>query len=136
MLWWPIIENLESYLKSLPELAGINIHAGAENPISLYPCIEILWDRENQSISQPRKSKTCIWIDCWVNNSDPDPAVAYRELYSLQSIIYDKLPGWQPVVGNALQKTLIVDYRENVSDGDSKRPVCGARMIVKIEWRK
>lgn len=136
MLWWPVIENLESYLKSQPELAGINIHAGAENPISRYPCVEILWDRENQVSFQPKKGKTCIWIDCWVNNTDADPAAAYKELYGLQSIVYDKLSGWQPTLENALRTTLVINYRSNVSDGDSKRPVCGARMIVKIEWRK
>ncbi len=142
MNWWPITENLRDYLRerSLMEgsgLAGVDIHAGAANPIENYPCLEVLWDEESGGDPHKNtKGKIILWLDGWVENDDPDPGVIYGLLYQLQRGFFDVLGDWPKFLGEKLEMAIKVIVGRTVSDGDTNRPIGGSRTILEIEWRK
>ncbi|HMM22681.1 MAG TPA: hypothetical protein PKA10_18335 [Selenomonadales bacterium] len=135
MIWWPIIENLVVYFRSLPEFAEINVHPGTEDPINYYPCMEVVWDHEsNMNPYKPTKGSLTLWIDEYVvcENSTE----AYKMLYDVQQQSFAALRGWPAYAIDTIGVALNVKVLSVASSDGALRPVTGGRIILEIEWRK
>jgi len=135
MIWWPIIENLVAYIRTLPEFAETNVHAGTQNPVSYYPCIEIVWDNEsNINPYKQSKGSLTLLIDAYV--TDDDPAVAYEKLYDVQQQSFAALRGWSASAADILGIALNAKVIKIASAAGTIKPVTGSRTTLEIEWRK
>lgn len=141
-MWWPIIENLRDYLQACASqegsaLAGVDIHAGAADPITVYPCLEILWDEEGKiDLHRGADGIMTIWIDAWVQNDDDDPSVLYGLLHDIQKGYFGVLDNWTNYLKETLQVAAHVKVSRTVSDGDTNRPIGGSRSILEVDWRR
>lgn len=135
MYWWPIIQSLEGFLKSQPELDEVTIIAGGTDE-HIYPRIEILWDEETEiEPHKQNKGNIALWIDGWVENNK-DESTAYGLLYQVQRGFFDALKRWPAFLVDQIGIAVKLEIERTVSDGGTSRPIAGSRTILKIEWRK
>lgn len=134
MTWWPLANNLVEYLKSLPDFSEDNVHAGIENPVKKYPCVEVLWEGETGiDLHKQSSGNISFWIDEYVKNKES--AEAYAALFFMQKNTLAALRNWPNHVKETLGLALKVTVSDIASDGETLRPVTGSRIILEIEWR-
>lgn len=135
--WYTLIKHLRDYARLQPDLAGIEVRAGAKKPKDPYPCMEILWnDEAGISIYGTHKGELNVWIDLWVMSDDLDPMIAYETLSTLQNKVCQVLVRWSDALVDELGVAVNLTLVKAVSDGDVNRPLANSRMFIKINWRK
>ena len=93
MMWWPLANNLVEYLKSLPDFSEDNVHAGIENPVKKYPCVEVLWEGETGiDLHKQSSGNISFWIDEYVKNKES--VEAYAALFFMQEKTLAALRNW------------------------------------------
>ena len=137
LMWWPLLKHLQAYAKLQPEMVGIDVRVGSKRPKDPHPCVELIWDDENaQNLFRTNKGEFTVWIDCWVKNSDKDPSAGYEDLCAMQEKICEVVVRWTDAVLEEMDTFVNVELNGIVSDGDSNRPLCGSRMVLKINWKR
>jgi hypothetical protein len=135
-MWWIIIENLIEYLKSLPDFANDEVHAGMENPIKIYPCTEVIWDGDlDPELHYQSKGKVELSLDQYVkvqgNSTD-----AYQALFFIHKKTLDALRGFQGYAKDNMNLALKITVGSIVNiTGATSRPATGSTMPIEIEWR-
>jgi hypothetical protein len=137
LIWWTLLKHLRDFAKLQPEMTGIDIRAGAKKPKDPYPCVEFIWDDEDaQNLYRTQKGEFTIWCDCWIRNSDKDPSAGYEELHAMQEKVCEVIVRWTDAVMEEMNMFINLELNGIVSDGESNRPLCGSRMVLKINWKR
>jgi hypothetical protein len=138
LVWWPLLKHLRNYARLQPELTGVDVRAGMkQRPKDPYPCVELVWDAEDaQNLYRTNKGAFTVWVDCWIRNNDKDPSAGYDTLHVLQENISTVIVRWSDAVLEDLNFFVNLELHGIVSDGDNNRPLCGSRMILKMNWRR
>lgn len=135
-MWFPIIVSLKTRLKSVPELADMQIVAGSKPDIEDYPYIEILRDKSDGAMFHAAKQGVeRIFLQGWTRDDDADPERGYEAQWNLEQIILKGIREWAKEGDASLGMAFKVDMVSNAGDGEAFRPVCGNRMVLDVGWK-
>lgn len=135
-MWWIIIESLIEYMKTLPEFAEDEIHAGMESAIKKYPCTEVVWDGDLDIALHYQNSGTVeLSLDQYVKTQGT-AADAYKALFFMHKKTLDALNGFRLYAKENLGLALNIKIGSIVNiTGATNRPSTGSTMPVEIIWK-
>lgn len=137
LIWWLLIKHLRDFSRLQPELADVDVRAGAKKPKDPYPCMEIIWDTEDGLSLYKRDTGTLnLWIDLWIRNDDRDPSAAYELMADFMGRVCIVLVRWSDALLKEKKISADIYLNDAISDAESNRPLLGIRMVVKIVWRR
>jgi len=137
LIWWPLLDHLRDYASAQTELTGVAVRAGSKTPKDPYPCVEFTWDDESgKNLLRTDKGTLIIWADCWLKNAGKEPDSGYPALHTIMKSVCLIVARWSDAVLSDLNLYTDITLKSAISDADSNRPLCGARMVFEIEWRR
>lgn len=137
LIWWVLLKHLREFSAAQPELTGVDVRAGAKKPKDPYPCVEFIWDDEDgMNLYKTKNGELTLYVDTWIRGSDKDPAAGYDALFVLMEKTCAVIVRWSDAVIKEMGIAVNLSLSNVVSSADITRPLCGSRMVLKIEWRK
>lgn len=146
MAWWALLADLRAFLAALTgdgeSLEGVSVVAGQPATPPPYPNILVLRDRDSDMVlyeggaSGGPKGDLSLFLECYIREDDPDPAVGYAALAALEGAMLDAVLDWAEQARERTGFDVTVSVDEILGDADAFRPACGSRTIFQIEWSK
>ncbi len=147
-VWYVIIDELRTYLRTQPTPAARHIEGGALDPENLdlsadanglTGAIFLIRDREIvESIHKGGEGVAIFYAENWIRSDNPDPLVGYAALSIQEDAFKKALTAWvygkATATGSYDLTNLEID--ETIGDADSRRPYLGSRTTVRVTWSK